>query len=97
MDSIQGRRLIRHIESNFQIKLTGREMLEHQTIQALVTYLATKVAVAEQSRVVEVMQTETTSEKNMPCDDRHIVEMMEQFTQGKLDFEGVQRILEGSK
>ena len=95
MDSIQSRKLMRLIEEAFHIKVTGREMLEHQTIQSLATYLAIKVDAINKEGKTEDVQLETISEKSMLYSDTKIIAMMEQFTQGKLEFGDVQRVLKG--
>ena len=97
MDSILGRKFMRSVEEKFHIKLTGREMLEHQSIQALITYVARKVAASNQSETKAIVRSETALDKTMPYSDTQSIEMMEKFIQGELGFEEVQNILEGSK
>ncbi|GER89945.1 polyketide synthase PksM [Dictyobacter vulcani] len=97
MDSILGRKLMRLVEETFHIKITGRDMLEHQTIQSLVTYLASKVNAFNQNEMERTTRVEKAPGKDMPYSDGQIIAMMEKFTQGELEFEGVQKILEGRK
>ena len=43
VDSIPSARLMRGFETYFQVRVTGRELLEHGTIESLVAYLAGKI------------------------------------------------------
>ena len=42
-DSITAMRLIRAVEQELHVKMTGRDLLEHRTLHALGTYLASKI------------------------------------------------------
>src|SRR5204863_3479293 len=42
VDSITSSRLMRGFEKFFQVRVTGRDMLEHDTIRSLLAYLAGK-------------------------------------------------------
>ncbi|MCY7932355.1 acyl carrier protein, partial [Bacillus inaquosorum] len=89
MDSILGRKLMRHIEKTTQMKMTGREILECQTVQALSAHLASKAERHNQSAAAH--QTKGT------YTDEQIIGLMQEVAQGKLDFKSVQNIIEGSK
>ncbi|TCS93646.1 SDR family NAD(P)-dependent oxidoreductase [Hazenella coriacea] len=97
LDSIVGRKLYRHLEEYLDVEITGRETLEYRTIQALATYLAFKVNEANRQEIVGMSRPETLLNQLNDNTDSSIIEMMEQFTQGKLDFEKVQKMLEGKK
>src|SRR5262249_33096732 len=53
VDSITSSRLMRGFETFFQVRVTGRDLLEHHTIESLVAYLAGKVE-------TKYVQTHTT-------------------------------------
>ncbi|MEG7378239.1 SDR family NAD(P)-dependent oxidoreductase [Bacillus subtilis] len=89
MDSILGRKLMRHIEKITQMKVTGREILEYQTVQDLSAHLALKAEKRNQSAAAH--QTKGT------YTDEQIIGLMQEVAQGKLDFKSVQNIIEGSK
>lgn len=89
MDSILGRKLMRHIEKTTQMKMTGREILECQTVQALSAHLALK---AERHN-----QIAASHQTNNTYTDEQIIGLMQEVAQGKLDFKSVQNIIEGSK
>ncbi|MCY8787193.1 SDR family NAD(P)-dependent oxidoreductase [Bacillus inaquosorum] len=89
MDSILGRKLMRHIEKTTQMKMTGREILECQTVQALSAHLTSKTERHNQSAAAH--QTKGT------YTDEQIIRLMQEVAQGKLDFKSVQNIIEGSK
>ncbi|MGY3837443.1 SDR family NAD(P)-dependent oxidoreductase [Bacillus atrophaeus] len=91
LDSILGRKLMRHIEKNVHIKITGRDILEFQTVQSLAAHLALKAD--GQNQPIKVPSTKKTSSYT----DEQIIGMMKEVAQGKLDFKSVQTIIEGSK
>ncbi|PAY12901.1 SDR family NAD(P)-dependent oxidoreductase [Bacillus sp. 7705b] len=91
MDSILGRKLMRHLEKTIQIKLTGRELLEFQTIQALSAYVALKAE--GKNRSAEALPQNQT---NSLYTDEQIIGLMQEVAQGNLDFKSVQNIIEGS-
>jgi acyl carrier protein len=93
LDSITCAKLIRGLETRFQIRLTGRELLEHSTIESLVTFLAGKV---------EEMNSYTRPAQPAPDDitqaradymDARVIEALDQLERGMLDLEAVQRIV----
>ncbi|EIM08923.1 acyl carrier protein, partial [Bacillus atrophaeus] len=91
LDSILGRKLMRHIEKNVHIKITGRDILEFQTVQSLAAHLALKAD--GQNQPIKVPSAKKTSSYT----DEQIIGMMKEVAQGKLDFKSVQTIIEGSK
>ncbi|KAA6474297.1 SDR family NAD(P)-dependent oxidoreductase [Bacillus swezeyi] len=92
MDSILGRKLMRHLEKTIRIKLTGREILEFQTVQALSAHVALKAEGQHQSAAAPPQN----QMKNLYTDEQ-IIGLMQEVAQGKLDFKSVQNIIEGSK
>lgn len=89
MDSILGRKLMRHIEKTTQMKMTGREILEYQTVQTLSAHLALQAERHNQSAAAHQIKSTYT--------DEQIIGLMQEVAQGKLDFKSVQNIIEGSK
>ncbi|MEC1541502.1 polyketide synthase PksM [Bacillus subtilis] len=89
MDSILGRKLMRHIEKTTQLKMAGREILECQTVQALSDYLALKAEKQNHSAAAHHIKGTYT--------DEQIIGLMQEVALGKLDFKSVQNIIEGSK
>ena len=89
MDSILGRKLMRHIEKTTQLKMAGREILECQTVQALSDHLALKAEKQNHSAAAHHIKGTYT--------DEQIIGLMQEVAQGKLDFKSVQNIIEGSK
>lgn len=92
MDSIVGRKLMRHLENAFSIEVSGRELLEYPAIEALAAHLAEKAKDGNETEEAEPALPGSTADYS----DRHIIEKMEQFMQGIGEFEDIHQILEGS-
>ncbi|MNH95626.1 Polyketide synthase PksM [compost metagenome] len=92
MDSIVGRKLMRHLENAFSIEVTGRELLEYPTIEALAAHLAEKANDSNERGEAEPAISGAAADYS----DRQIIEKMEQFMQGIGEFEEIHQILEGS-
>jgi acyl carrier protein len=85
-NSIVIMKLARHLEKSFGIALTGREMMEHSTIKALSQYLGRKTDTDlpdTASNVGAVITTDTDG-----------VTALEQFRQGVLSLEELERMLD---
>jgi acyl carrier protein len=97
VDSIIIMRLMRDLEIRFKIKVTGREMLEHQTINAISNHLALKLEALSNQDIVEdtVLQT-----KSQPKDllESPVAEpemdTLEKFKQGALTLEEIESLLD---
>ncbi|WP_255298559.1 SDR family NAD(P)-dependent oxidoreductase [Brevibacillus dissolubilis] len=113
MDSILGRKLVRHLEECLHTKITGREMLEYRTVHALATHLAEKVDAAiiatappqqpvnpanPAAAVQHQPSASSVATLEKPAySDMEIIELMEKYTRGELSFENVQKMIEGIK
>ncbi|MNT55534.1 Polyketide synthase PksM [compost metagenome] len=84
---------MRHLEQAFSIGVTGRELLEYPTIEALAVHLAGKV-VGDGNKTDEAEPARPGATADYS--DRQIIEKMEQFMQGIGEFEEIHQILEGS-
>lgn len=71
------------------MKMTGREILEYQTVQTLSAHLALQAERHNQSAAAHQIKSTYT--------DEQIIGLMQEVAQGKLDFKSVQNIIEGSK
>ncbi len=84
VDSILERKLMAHLAKDFPVTLTGREIVEHRTLADLITHLETKLG---ESR------SQKPAARGRPSDPE-IIELMEKYSRGELDFEIVQRAME---
>ena len=67
-NSIAILQMLRDIEDRFEIKITGRELMELKSIGSISTYLANKIALAEQSKNIP-NQTRRLETKNLIPND----------------------------
>jgi acyl transferase domain-containing protein len=96
VDSITSSRLMRGFEKYFQVRVTGREMVEHRTIESLVTYLAGKV----EARYAQTRSTQPApgngTHARAEYMDEQVLQALDQWERGTSDLEAVQRIIGGS-
>jgi len=96
LDSIISSRLMRGFETFFQVRVTGRDLLEHRTIESLVAYLAGKVeARYDQTRPTQPAPGNGTHTRAEYIDEQ-VLQALEQWERGTLDLEAVQRLIGGS-
>ncbi|MCR4441101.1 MAG: beta-ketoacyl synthase N-terminal-like domain-containing protein [Peptococcaceae bacterium] len=81
MDSITAMKLLRHIEKTFGLKLTRREMMEHQTIKSLSGHLTAKIG---ETRLKAA--GEAGGDKGS--------ESLEKFKQGLLTLEEIEELID---
>jgi acyl transferase domain-containing protein/acyl carrier protein/SAM-dependent methyltransferase len=95
LNSIFIMKLMSGIEAIFQIRVLGREMLEHPAIASLAAYLAGKITV--QGRHENIQNADTAFEKRNsglnPQDSDGEAEILEKFKAGIISFEEVQELL----
>ncbi|HXH09318.1 MAG TPA: SDR family NAD(P)-dependent oxidoreductase [Alphaproteobacteria bacterium] len=111
-DSITGMRLIRAVDKAFNIRITGRDLLEHHTLDALSTYLAAKLD-APQAAFLALApgkgEGEGVGAKNPQQEDlargeqvlqqAQVVEAdaLDLFQQGRLTIEEIEALIEQGK
>ncbi len=67
LDSIVGMKIIRGIDETFQIRMTGREMLEHTTIESISEHLAKKSELRQtKNNKVDAIEIQQIHEKDAP-------------------------------
>jgi acyl transferase domain-containing protein/acyl carrier protein len=93
VDSIASTKLMRGIEKYFQVRVTGRELLEHGTIESLVAYLAGKIDVIDARPHAVQPLPGGGIQARAEYRDAQVIEALEQLEQGALDLETVQRII----
>jgi len=94
VDSIIYRKLMRDFAVRFKIKITGREMLEHQTINAISSHLALKLeALNNQDIAVGSVLQSKYQPMELPVDEPEI-EALEKFKQGALTLEEIESLLD---
>jgi 3-oxoacyl-(acyl-carrier-protein) synthase/acyl carrier protein len=97
VDSIIVMKLMREFEIRFKIKITGRELLEHQTIGAISAHLVFKLKELNHQDIAEdsVLQTKSQSVElqDLPVDGPEI-EALEKFKQGSLTLEEIESLLD---
>lgn len=93
-DSILLMRFIREFEKEYKIRITGRELLEYPTIEALTTYLSSKVDSFDSSKVREEGKLQSAGEEYQ---DPKIIEAMERYIQGEIELTDLEKSIEGIK
>jgi acyl carrier protein len=84
-DSITAMRLIRAVADNFHVHMTGRDLLEHHTMHALLTYLTTRIDASQAVVRVDAAPMQPTAP-----------DALEQFRQGILTIEDIEtRLAQG--
>ena len=93
LDSITSAKLMHGVENHFQVRLAGLELLEHGTIESLVTFLAGKVE--EMNSYTRPAQPALDDSTQARADymDARVIEALDQLQRGMLDLEAVQRIV----
>jgi aryl carrier-like protein len=84
VDSITAMRLMRAVERDLHVPMSGRDLLQHQTLYALSTCLAARMAAAQPEAAAAVV-TPTAADA------------LELFQQGILTLEAVEAMLEQGK
>ncbi len=97
IDSIIIMKLMRNFEIRFKIKITGREMLDHQTIGAISSHLAYKLKEITPQDVAEdnVLEIKSPSLElpDSPVDGPEL-NALEKFKQGALSLEEIESLLD---
>jgi polyketide synthase PksM len=93
LDSITSAKLMRGVEKLFQVRLTGRELLEHSTIASLVTYLAGKAEAINRYTCPAQPEPGDNTQGREDSMDARVIEALDQLERGMLDLEAVQRII----
>lgn len=86
VDSILIMKFIREVHKRFQVRISSRDIMQHPTISDLSTYLAHKLEESEPSGKV----AEQDEYK-----DREVIEAMEKYIQGLIDFAEVEKRVGG--
>jgi hypothetical protein len=95
IDSIVSTRLMRGFETYFQVRATGRELLEHRTIESLVMHLAGKADATNGHTRATQPEPGNDTEAKAEYMDARVIEALEQLQRGALDLEAVQRLIDG--
>jgi acyl transferase domain-containing protein len=93
VDSIVSSRLMRGFEKFFQVRVTGREMLEHGSVESLVAYLAGKVEAMNGHTHTAQPEPGNATQARAEYMDAQVIEALEQLEVGTLDLEAVQRLI----
>lgn len=97
VDSIIVMKIMREFEVRFKLKITGREMLEHQTINAMSSHLTLKLEALSNQDIaaINVLHTEFQPMELLasPVDEPEI-EALEKFKQGTLTLEEIESLLD---
>jgi hypothetical protein len=93
VDSIISARLMRGLETYFQVRVTGRELLAHGSIESLVGYLAGKAEAMGGSTPTTHPASVKAIEARAAYMDAQVIEALEQLERGALDLDAVQRII----
>lgn len=93
VDSIARAKLLRDFEKYFQVRVTGRELLEHGTIESLVVYLAGKTDTMDGPMHTVQPRLGNGIQARAEYMDAQVIEALEQLKRGALDLEAVQRII----
>jgi acyl carrier protein len=94
VDSIMVKKLTREFEKRFQIRITGREILEFSTIKSLSAYLASKKEELNNERMdVNAKLTRESHQKSKHTDDL-LAESLEEFKYGALTLEEIENLID---
>jgi len=89
-DSITAMRLIRAVEQEFHVNMTGRDLLEHHTLHALSTYLAVRLS----PHLPPLTRTLCPGERGVGPAQPAARDILDQFKQGILTLEDMEALLE---
>ena len=95
VDSIIGARLLRGIEKVFQVRVTGREMLEHATLRSLSEHAAGKVEAMHAHIRTTHPDPDHSPESRAEYRDERVIEALDQLERGTLSLDAVQRLIDG--
>jgi acyl transferase domain-containing protein len=95
-DSITAMRLIRAVEKDFHVHMSGRDLLEHQTMHALSTYLAARID-APQAAGTALTPSLSEKEEEPAAVTPTALDSLDQFKQGLLTLEAMEAMLEQGK
>ena len=94
VDSIIYMKLMRDFEKRFQIKITGRELLENRTINSLSAYLTLKIDELNNLEIVLSTKLERKSQQRSEHMDDLVIEMLDKFKQGVLTLEEIEKLID---
>ncbi|CAN7768775.1 amino acid adenylation domain-containing protein [Rhizobium leguminosarum] len=97
LDSVHGMKLMRQLERNFNVTVTGRELLEYPTIDALTKFLAKK-AISKGELLPEpsspsLTENEPQSAEEPDMPDQNLLSVFEKFRCGDLSIEEAEQLI----
>jgi acyl transferase domain-containing protein len=93
VDSIASTKLMRGLEKYFQVRVSGRELLEHGTVESLVVHLVGKIDAMDGRKHTQQPAPGSGIQARAEYRDAQVIEALEQLERGALDLEAVQRII----
>jgi acyl transferase domain-containing protein len=97
VDSIIYMKLMRDVEVRFNVKISGREMLAHQTIHAMSAHVTSKLEASNNQDITQETLLQINSQPKellSPSIDDPEVEALEKFKQGALTLEEIESMLD---